>query len=134
MGAVQLTVARTGGSLGAATVYYSSSDGTAAAGSDFTGVSGTPSFASGQNTMTLRWPVDAAEWTLQTNPTLDPATWSDVPARPLIDGAYRSVTVGAAGPRSFLPAVPALIRRVMRHPPRTIAGLARRGPRDRMGA
>ncbi len=52
-GSVVITVTRTGGGSGAATVDYASSDGTATAGSDYTAVSGTLTFADGQTSRTF---------------------------------------------------------------------------------
>ncbi len=52
-GTVVITVTRTGGSSGAVTVDYASSDGTAAAGSDYTAVSGTLTFAAGETSQTF---------------------------------------------------------------------------------
>jgi hypothetical protein len=55
-GSVVLTVTRSGGSFGAATVNYATTAGTAAAGSDFISQSGTLSFANGQTSRTLTVP------------------------------------------------------------------------------
>jgi glucose/arabinose dehydrogenase len=47
-GTIQVTVTRTGGTSGAATVNYATGNGTASAGSDYTAASGTLSFAAGE--------------------------------------------------------------------------------------
>ena len=52
-GTFNITVARTGNTSGAATVAYSTSNGTAAAGSDYTAASGTLSFAAGEASKTF---------------------------------------------------------------------------------
>ncbi|MDQ3907561.1 MAG: carboxypeptidase regulatory-like domain-containing protein, partial [Acidobacteriota bacterium] len=52
-GSVTLTVTRTNGSNGAASVGYATSDGTATAGSDYTAASGTLNFADGQTQQTF---------------------------------------------------------------------------------
>ena len=46
-GSVDVTVARTGGSVGAVSINYSTSNGSATAGTDYTGISGTLSWADG---------------------------------------------------------------------------------------
>ncbi|EQB87807.1 cation transporter-like permease [Clostridium punense] len=56
-GSATLTVKRTGSSNGLATVDYATSDGTAVAGRDYTSVSGTLTFASGQTSKTISIPV-----------------------------------------------------------------------------
>lgn len=57
-GSVTLTVTRTGSTTGALTVDYATADGTAAAGSDYTAVSGTLSFADGEGTKTVTVTID----------------------------------------------------------------------------
>lgn len=52
-----ITVRRSGGLLGAATIDYSSRSGTASGGVDYTDVSGTLSFGSGENTRTFTIPL-----------------------------------------------------------------------------
>jgi ribosomal protein L35AE/L33A len=56
-GTATITVARTGGSAGAVTVQYATSNGTATAGSDYTASSGTLSFAAGVTTRTFTIPI-----------------------------------------------------------------------------
>ncbi len=56
-GNVQLTVDRTGGSDGAVTVDYATSDGTAVAGTNYTATSSTLDFVDGQTTATITIPV-----------------------------------------------------------------------------
>src|SRR5207248_9092355 len=56
-GSATVTVTRTGGSVAPASVHYATSDGTAIAGSNYTSVSGTLSFAAGQTTATFGVPV-----------------------------------------------------------------------------
>jgi hypothetical protein len=55
--AATITVTRTGGAASGVTVDYASSDGTAAAGSDYTAASGTLSFAAGESSKTFTVPV-----------------------------------------------------------------------------
>ncbi|MFQ5400301.1 MAG: Calx-beta domain-containing protein, partial [Anaerolineae bacterium] len=52
-GTAVITVTRTGGSSGAVTVDYVTSDGTAVAGSDYTAVSGTLTFGDGETSKTF---------------------------------------------------------------------------------
>lgn len=52
-GTVTITVNRTGGSVGAVTVQYTTNDGTALAGSDYTAASGTLTFGHGVTTQTF---------------------------------------------------------------------------------
>ena len=52
-GAVVITVTRTGGSRGAVTVDYATSEGSAIAGSDYTAASGTLTFADGETSQTF---------------------------------------------------------------------------------
>jgi hypothetical protein len=52
-GTTTFTVTRTGGVAGAATVHYSTTNGTATAGSDFSALSGTLKFAAGQTNKTV---------------------------------------------------------------------------------
>ena len=54
-----ITVARVGGVFGAVGVNYATSDGTAVAGSDYTAVSGTLSFADGETSKTFTIPITA---------------------------------------------------------------------------
>ena len=54
---VQVTVTRTGGSAGAITVNYTSSNGTALAGSDYTATAGTLSFADGVTSRSFSVPI-----------------------------------------------------------------------------
>lgn len=56
-GSVTLTVSRTGGSSGMATVAYATISGTATAGKDFTDTSGTLTFADGQTSATITVPI-----------------------------------------------------------------------------
>jgi parallel beta-helix repeat protein len=56
-GSVTLTVLRTGGTIGAATLNYATASGTATAGSDFTSTSGTLSFADGESSKTITIPI-----------------------------------------------------------------------------
>jgi hypothetical protein len=56
-GTATLTVTRVGGSDGAVGVSYSTSDGTATAGADYTSASGTLTFAHGETTKTITVPV-----------------------------------------------------------------------------
>ncbi|HEX3358686.1 MAG TPA: choice-of-anchor L domain-containing protein [Tepidisphaeraceae bacterium] len=58
-GTVALTVDRVGGSTGAATVDYSTADGTALAGKDYTQTSGTLTFGNGQTSAIINVPVIA---------------------------------------------------------------------------
>lgn len=58
-GTAAITVARGGGSSGAVSVDYATSDGTATAGSDYTATNGTLEFAEGQTTRTFSVPVTA---------------------------------------------------------------------------
>ena len=57
VGNAVITVTRTGGSSGALSVNYATTAGTAAAGSDYTAVSGTLTFADGETTKTFVVPV-----------------------------------------------------------------------------
>src|SRR6185503_8290208 len=52
-----ITVVRVGGSKGTLSVDYSSADGTATAGSDYTAVSGTLVFANGETSKTFSIPI-----------------------------------------------------------------------------
>lgn len=56
-GTASITVSRTGGSTGAVSVHYATSDGTATAGTDYTTTSGTLVFADGQTTATFTVPI-----------------------------------------------------------------------------
>jgi uncharacterized delta-60 repeat protein len=56
-GTATITVNRTGGSVGAVTVNYSTSDGTATAGSDYNSASGTLSFADGETSKSINIPI-----------------------------------------------------------------------------
>lgn len=56
-GTINVSVTRTGGREGAATVDYTTSNGTATAGSDFTNTSGTLTFAAGEFTKTIAIPL-----------------------------------------------------------------------------
>lgn len=76
-GSALITVNRSGGSSGSVTVNYASSNGTASAGSDYTAVSGTLTFASGVASQTFSVPIidDAvAESNETVNLTLSNAT------------------------------------------------------------
>jgi hypothetical protein len=57
VGVANVTVLRTGGSVGTLTVDYSTSDETAIAGQDYTSISGTLSFAAGEASKTLQMPI-----------------------------------------------------------------------------
>src|SRR5262249_17482611 len=56
-GTATITVTRTGGSDGAVSVNYATSDGTARAGSDYTAATGTLNFAAGETSKTFTIPV-----------------------------------------------------------------------------
>jgi glucose/arabinose dehydrogenase/ribosomal protein L35AE/L33A len=56
-GTATITVTRSGGSDGAVSVNYATSNGTATAGSDYTATSGTLNFASGETTKTFAIPI-----------------------------------------------------------------------------
>jgi len=56
-GSIDVSVTRTGGREGSATVNYATSNGTAAAGSDFTSTTGTLTFAAGELTKTFAIPI-----------------------------------------------------------------------------
>lgn len=56
-GTATITVLRTGGSMGAVTVDYATSDGTATAGSDYSATSGTLAFLDGQSSRTFSVPI-----------------------------------------------------------------------------
>ncbi len=57
-GMATITVTRSGGSSGAVSVHYATSDGTAKAGSDYTATSGTLQFANGVTTATFTIPLN----------------------------------------------------------------------------
>jgi hypothetical protein len=57
IGVITLTAVRTGGSVGDLTVDYSTVDGTATAGQDYTSTSGTLSFLSGETSKTIQIPI-----------------------------------------------------------------------------
>ena len=57
VGMANITVLRTGGSVGTLTVDYSTSDGTALAGQDYTSTSGTLTFAGGETSKTIQVPI-----------------------------------------------------------------------------
>jgi hypothetical protein len=57
VGAAPITVVRSGGSKGAQSVNYSTANGTATAGADYTSVSGTLTFAEGETTKTISVPI-----------------------------------------------------------------------------
>lgn len=57
VGALTVTVLRTGGSSGNLTVDYATVDGTAVAGNDYTATSGTLSFAGGETSKTFQIPI-----------------------------------------------------------------------------
>lgn len=76
-GSVVVSVTRTGGNEGSATVNYATSNGTATAGSDYTATSGTLSFAVGEYVKTFSIPVQddtAYEGNETINLTLSAAT------------------------------------------------------------
>ena len=56
-GSVALTVTRSGSTTGASTVSYSTSNGTATAGTNYTATSGTLSFAAGETSKTITVPI-----------------------------------------------------------------------------
>jgi uncharacterized delta-60 repeat protein len=56
-GKATLTVTRTGGATGTATVQYATADGSAIAGADYTPVSGTLTFQDGQTSQTITVPI-----------------------------------------------------------------------------
>jgi parallel beta-helix repeat protein len=56
-GSASITVLRTGGSTGAVTVNYATSNGSAAAGSDYSATSGTLSFAAGETSKSFSIPI-----------------------------------------------------------------------------
>lgn len=56
-GSATITVTRTGGYYGPVSVHYSTSDGSATAGSDYTAVSGTLSFAHGETSKSFSVPI-----------------------------------------------------------------------------
>ncbi len=58
VGNVSVSVTRTGGQEGSATVNYATSNGTATAGSDYTATSGTLTFAAGELTKTFLIPIN----------------------------------------------------------------------------
>lgn len=58
-GTAAITVVRGGGTSGAVSVDYATSDGTATAGSDYTATNGTLEFADGQTTRTFSVPITA---------------------------------------------------------------------------
>ncbi len=57
IGSVPITVTRTGGNVGALTVNYATSNGTAIGGADYTPASGTFTFAAGETTKTFMVPI-----------------------------------------------------------------------------
>ncbi|QEH31554.1 Calx-beta domain protein [Aquisphaera giovannonii] len=56
-GSATITVYRTGGTAGAVSVHYATSDGTAKAGQDYTAASGTLSFANGETSKSFTVPI-----------------------------------------------------------------------------
>lgn len=82
-GSVDVTVTRTGGKEGTATVNYTTVAGTAAAGTDFTPVSGTLEFVAGETVKTITIPLLA-----------DGATESDETFQILLSGVAGNSTAG----------------------------------------
>lgn len=69
-GSIVVTVNRTGGQEGSATVNYATSNGTATAGSDYTATSGTLTFAAGELAKTFSIPI-TNDSTLETDETIN---------------------------------------------------------------
>ncbi|MDX1950577.1 MAG: Calx-beta domain-containing protein [Verrucomicrobiota bacterium] len=82
---VTLTVLRTGGTVGAATVRYATTNGTASAASDYTAVSGTLSFAAGETNKTVRLTI-LNDTAVETN-----ETFSIVLSNPTGEGSVGAV-------------------------------------------
>lgn len=70
LGSLAVSVTRTGGREGSATVNYATSNGTATAGSDYTSTSGTLTFAAGELTKTFLIPI-TNDTTLEANETIN---------------------------------------------------------------
>jgi hypothetical protein len=112
-GSVTLTVNRTGHASAPATVTYATSDGTALAGSDYTGTSGVLSFAAGETSQTIAVPVtddSVLEGSETFNLTLgspsgadlvSPSSASVTIADDVVKPAASSLTLAIASPTSI---------------------------------
>jgi hypothetical protein len=127
-----VSVARTGGANGTATVAYATADGTATAGSDYTATSGTLTFADGETTKTVQVPLladtaDEADETLTltlsapgggaslSTPVAQTVTITDD------DRKATAVTLSTSGPRAARGA-PARVSGVLTGPSGPLAG------------
>src|SRR5688572_30515648 len=117
VGTLTLTVQRTGGTVGNLTVDYSTTDGTAIAGQDYTSASGTLNFTAGETSKTIQIPI-IDDTTTETNESFTVAlrnntspetvgapstvfvTVQDLTATPLISIANVSVVEGNPGTTS----------------------------------
>lgn len=91
-GTATLTVFRTGGLIGAATVNFASTNGTATAGSDYTSVTGTLSFAAGETNKTITVKI-TNDTTAETNETFTVGLSAPTGEGALSTNAVTTVTI-----------------------------------------
>jgi len=92
VGTVTITVMRTGGSLGAATVNYATTNGTAMAGSDYTTTSGTLNWVSGE-TAPKTFTVTISDDTIQEGDEIFTVTLSEATGASLGAPSLSTVTI-----------------------------------------